>query len=147
MKKPPPRRQPPAGMHAAHAETEAALNLHPDELLHGEDAIIALLAPLAEGYAGAFGLKDDCALLSPPPGTEIVLKTDPVAEGVHFLPGDSPEDIAWKALAVNTSDIAAKGAAPLGYLMALSFPAAPTAGWMARFAAASRLRRPPSAAA
>jgi thiamine-monophosphate kinase len=109
--------------------------LHPDALLHGEDAIIALLAPLAEGYAGAFGLKDDCALLSPPPGTEIVLKTDPIAEGVHFLPGDSPEDIAWKALAVNTSDIAAKGAAPLGYLMALSFPAAPTAGWMTRFAA------------
>ena len=97
-----------------------------DELLSGEEAIIALLAPLTEGHAGAFGLKDDCALLTPEPGTELVLKTDPVAEGVHFLPGDAPQDIAWKALAVNVSDLAAKGAAPLGYLMALSFPTPPT---------------------
>jgi thiamine-monophosphate kinase len=105
-----------------------------DEVLQGEEAIIALLAPLAEGYAGAFGLKDDCALLSPPPGTELVLKTDPIAEGVHFLATDAPEDIAWKALATNASDLAAKGAAPLGYLMALSFPHAPRADWMRRFA-------------
>ena len=70
--------------------------------------------------------EDDCALLTPAPGTELVLKTDPVAEGVHFLAGDAPEDIAWKALAVNVSDLAAKAARPLGYLMALSFPAAPT---------------------
>ena len=131
MKKPPPRRQTPAGAETA----RAAPKLRPGDPLHGEEAIIALLAPLTEGYAGAFGLKDDCALLTPPPGTEIVLKTDPVAEGIHFLPDDAPEDIAWKALAVNTSDLAAKGAAPLGYLMALSFPAAPTFGWMERFAA------------
>ena len=111
------------------------MDQRPEDPLHGEEAIIAMLAPLTEGYAGAFGLRDDCALLSPPPGTEIVLKTDPIAEGIHFLPGDAPEDIAWKALAVNTSDIAAKGAAPLSYLMALSFPAAPTLRWMERFAA------------
>ena len=104
-----------------------------DENLRGEEAIIALLAPLTEGLPGAFGLKDDCALLTPAPGTELVLKTDPIAEGVHFLPGDAPQDIAWKALAVNVSDLAAKGAAPLGYLMALSFPQAPD-GWMPRFA-------------
>ena len=104
-----------------------------DKPLTGEEAIIALLAPLTEGHAGAFGLKDDCALLTPEPGTELVLKTDPVAEGVHFLPGDAPQDIAWKALAVNVSDLAAKGAAPLGYLMALSFPAPPTMGWMTGF--------------
>ena len=108
-------------------------NQGPDDQLHGEEAIIALLAPLTDGYPGAFGLKDDCALLSPPPGTELVLKTDPIAEGVHFLPGGAPEDIAWKALAVNVSDLAAKGAAPLGYLMALSFPEAPTHAWMAQF--------------
>jgi thiamine-monophosphate kinase len=99
----------------------------------GEEAVIALLAPLTEGDPGAFGLKDDCALLTPPPGTDLVLKTDPVAEGVHFLPGDTPQDIAWKALAVNVSDLAAKGAAPLGYLLALSFPEAPTHAWLARF--------------
>jgi thiamine-monophosphate kinase len=107
----------------------------PDDRLHGEEAIIALLAPLTEGDPGAFGLQDDCALLTPEPGTELVLKTDPVAEGVHFLPGDPPEDIGWKALAVNVSDLAAKGAAPVGYLMALSFPEAPSRRWLTAFAA------------
>ena len=103
------------------------------EKLHGEEAIIALLAPLTLGDPGAFGLEDDCALLAPAPDTELVLKTDPVAEGVHFLPGEAPQDIAWKALAVNVSDLAAKGAMPLSYLMALSFPEAPTAAWMSGF--------------
>jgi thiamine-monophosphate kinase len=102
-----------------------------DDTLHGEEAIIALLAPLTGGDPGAFGLRDDCALITPPPGADLVLKTDPVAEGVHFLPGDAAEDIAWKALAVNVSDLAAKGATPLCYLMALSFPEAPTGTWMA----------------
>ncbi len=101
----------------------------------GEEAIIRVLAPLAAGFAGAFGLKDDCALISPKPGTELVLKTDPVAEDVHFLGDDAPEDIGWKALAVNVSDLAAKGARPLGYLMALSFPEAPTTAWLTSFAA------------
>ena len=72
-----------------------------DERLNGEEAIIRVLAPLARGAPGAFGLEDDCALIAPKPGTELVLKTDPVAEGVHFLADDAPEDIAWKALAVN----------------------------------------------
>ena len=105
----------------------------PDDRLHGEEAIVALLAPLTEGVPGAFGLKDDCALLTPEPGTELVLKTDPVAEGVHFLPGEAPEDIAWKALAVNVSDLAAKGATPVGYLMALSFPESPSRPWLTAF--------------
>jgi thiamine-monophosphate kinase len=101
----------------------------------GEEAIIqGFLAPLARGFPGAFGLKDDCALLTPEPGTELVLKTDPVAEGIHFLPDDAPGDVAWKALAVNVSDLAAKGATPIGYLMALSFPAPPSANWLAAFA-------------
>ena len=111
-----------------------ATDIKQDETLRGEKAIIAALAPLAEGFAGAFGLQDDCALITPAPGTELVLKVDPVAEGVHFLPDDAPEDIAWKALAVNVSDLAAKAARPLGYLMALSFPEAPHADWVARFA-------------
>ena len=79
-----------------------------DDKLHGEEAIIRLLAPLAQGIPGAFGLEDDCALITPTPGKELVLKTDPVAQGVHFLADDAPEDIAWKALAVNVSDLAAK---------------------------------------
>ena len=102
----------------------------------GEEAIIqGFLAPLARGFPGAFGLKDDCALLTPEPGTELVLKTDPVAEGVHFMSDDAPGDVAWKALAVNVSDLAAKGATPIGYLMALSFRAAPATAWLAAFAA------------
>jgi thiamine-monophosphate kinase len=108
---------------------------HQHERLHGEADIVAVLAPLAAGAPGAFGLQDDCALLTPEPRTELVLKTDPVAEGVHFLPDDTPQDIAWKALAVNVSDLAAKGARPLGYLMALSFPEAPTRAWLTAFAA------------
>ena len=113
-----------------------------DAALHRRGGVIALLAPLAEGYPGAFGLKDDCALFSPEPGTELVLKTDPIAEGVHFLPGDAPQDIAWKALAVNVSDLAAKGATPLGYLLALSFPDAPTApGWLPSWKACAPRRR------
>jgi thiamine-monophosphate kinase len=103
--------------------------------VQGEEAIIRVLAPLASGFPGAFDLADDCALITPRPGTELVLKTDPVAEGVHFLADDTPEDIAWKALAVNVSDLAAKGARPLGYLMALSFPEPPAIAWLARFAA------------
>jgi thiamine-monophosphate kinase len=103
--------------------------------LEGEEAIIRLLAPLARGAPGAFGLADDCAAIAVECGSELVLKTDPVAEGVHFLGQDAPEDIGWKALAVNASDLAAKAARPLGYLMALSFPEAPTAAWLTRFAA------------
>lgn len=107
----------------------------PDARIDGEESLIqGFLAPLAAGYPGAFGLRDDCALLTPEPGTELVLKTDPVAAGVHFFAGDAPEDIAWKALAVNVSDLAAKGAQPLAYLMALALPAAPTRDWMRRFA-------------
>ena len=71
----------------------------------GEDSLIqSYFAPLAAGFAGAFGLEDDCAALTPEPGHDIVLKTDAIAEGVHFFPQDQPEDIAWKALAVNVSD-------------------------------------------
>lgn len=103
--------------------------------VQGEEAVIRVLAPLAAGFPGAFGLQDDCALITPRPGTELVLKTDPVAEGVHFLADDAPEDVAWKALAVNVSDLAAKAARPLGYLMALSFPEPPAIAWLTRFAA------------
>jgi thiamine-monophosphate kinase len=104
-----------------------------NEILQGEEAIIALLAPLTQADPGAFALKDDCALLTPEPDTEFVLKTDPVVEGIHVLPGDTPQDVAWKALAVNVSDLAAKASKPVGYLMALSFPAPPTRGWMSAY--------------
>jgi thiamine-monophosphate kinase len=93
------------------------------------------LAPLARAHAGSFGLNDDCAILTPTPGTELVVTTDAVAADVHFFADDAPEDIAWKALAVNVSDLAAKAASPRLYQMALSFPEAPTHAFMERFAA------------
>ncbi len=103
--------------------------------IEGEDELVGtFLAPLAAGFPGALGLKDDCAVLAPSPGCELVLKTDPVVAGVHFFADDDPADIAWKALAVNVSDLAAKGATPRIYLMALSLPEAPEREWMARFA-------------
>ena len=106
-----------------------------DEKIQGETAIIQeFLAPLAAGFPGAFGLQDDCAAFAPTPGHDLVVKTDPIAAGVHFFADDAPEDIAWKALAVNVSDLAAKAAVPRAYLMALSFPEAPTRDWMQRFA-------------
>lgn len=106
-----------------------------DTRVHGEEAIIQrFLAPLAAGFAGAYALKDDCAAITPTPGHDLIVKTDPVAEGVHFFSHDAPEDIGWKALAVNVSDLAAKAARPVAYLMALSFPVAPEAEWMRRFA-------------
>lgn len=103
--------------------------------IDGEDDLVReFLAPLAAGFPGALGLKDDCAVLAPAPGMELVLKTDPVVAGVHFFADDDPADIGWKALAVNVSDLAAKGATPRIYLMALSLPEAPERAWMAKFA-------------
>ena len=98
------------------------------------DLIQTYLAPLAAGAPGAFGLQDDAAVISPEPATDIVISTDPVRAGVHFFETDRADDIAWKALAVNISDIAAKGARPLAYTMAIAFPAAPERAWMQSFA-------------
>lgn len=101
----------------------------------GEDELIqTTFAPLAAGFAGALGLKDDAAVLSPPEGCDLVLTTDAVAEGVHFFAADTARDIAWKALAVNVSDLIAKGARPVAYLMSLSFPALPQRSWLDGFA-------------
>jgi len=89
--------------------------------LSREQRLIAeFFAPLAEGVRGAFGLIDDAALISPEPGEEIVITTDTVVEGVHFLSENSPGDVAAKALRVNLSDLAAKGAEPRGYLLSLA---------------------------
>ncbi len=90
---------------------------------------------LSAGLPGAFRLKDDCAELVPAPGHAFIVKTDPIVEGLHFLPDDDPADIAFKALAVNVSDLAAKAARPFAYLLAIGLPERPDAAWMARFTA------------
>jgi thiamine-monophosphate kinase len=100
-----------------------------------EEAIIgAHFAPLAAGYAGAFGLKDDCAAITPEPGCDLVVTTDAVIEGVHFFPGEDANAIAWKALAVNVSDLVAKGATPFAYVMSIALPGAPEPRWLTSFA-------------
>ena len=87
----------------------------------GEFELIAkYLAPLAARCPGAFGLTDDAAFLSIAPDHELVVTVDALIEGVHFLHDDPPENIGAKILRVNLSDLAAKGAVPTGYLLALA---------------------------
>jgi thiamine-monophosphate kinase len=83
--------------------------------MSAEADFIAALRALATSPA-ARGLADDAAVLELG-GRRLVLTHDVLAEGVHFLAGDPPEDVAWKLLAVNLSDLAAKGATPLGVLL------------------------------
>ncbi len=89
-------------------------------------------APLAG--PGGLGLLDDAALLHPPPGHELVVTTDAIVAGVHFFADDPAETIAGKALGVNLSDLAAKGAEPLAFTLALVMPAGTDEPWLARFA-------------
>jgi thiamine-monophosphate kinase len=80
-----------------------------------ESGFIESLKALAT-HPAARGLLDDAAVLEIA-GRNLVLTHDMLVEGVHYLPGDPPADVAWKLLAVNLSDLAAKGAAPLGVLL------------------------------
>lgn len=70
----------------------------------------------------ALGVGDDCALLQPAPGMQLALSTDMLVEGRHFLSTVDPARLGHKALAVNLSDLAACGAAPLAFSLALSLP-------------------------
>ena len=91
------------------------------------------LRPLAAGHPGALELKDDASLLEPTAGMQLVLAKDALVEGVHFLPHDKAEHVAQKALRVNLSDMAAMGATPRGYLLALMRPKRLPPEWLARF--------------
>jgi thiamine-monophosphate kinase len=84
---------------------------------------------------GALDLRDDAALLTPPPNRQLVLTADAMVAGVHFLPDDPPDLVGRKLLRVNLSDIAAKGAVPLGYLMTVSTPRNTPESWFAGFSA------------
>ena len=107
----------------AHEETSA------------EERLIArYFRPLAT-HPGALGLGDDAAILTPPPGCDLVLTTDGVIAGVHFFPDDPPNTIGRKVLRMNLSDLAAKGAKPVGFLMSVALPAGVEENWLAAFAA------------
>jgi len=82
---------------------------------------------------GALGLLDDAGFIVPEPGEDLVLTKDMISEGVHFLPGDPPASVARKAMRVNLSDLAAKGARPLGYLLALATSPACDEAWLEAF--------------
>jgi thiamine-monophosphate kinase len=95
------------------------------------------LAPLAEGAPEAFGLIDDAAAIPSRPGFDLIVSKDAIVEGVHFLSNDPPELVARKLLRVNLSDLAAKGADPYGYFLAVAWPA--NYGWTEREAFARGL--------
>src|SRR5215831_9454614 len=100
----------------------------------GEDSLIArYFKPIATD-PGAFGLDDDAAALKAR-GEDIVVTTDAIVEGVHFLAGDPPDTVARKALRVNLSDIAAKGATPAGFVLTLALRSVDES-WLTAFAGA-----------
>ncbi len=94
-------------------------------------------APIAG--TGGLGLLDDAALIKPTPGHEMVVTTDAIVAGVHFFADDPADTIAQKALATNLSDLAAKGAKPVAFVMTLMLPVSPEAPvndiWLSTFAA------------
>jgi thiamine-monophosphate kinase len=110
-----------------------------ERALPGEFELIARhFAPLAAGVPGALGLADDAGLIAPSPGCELVVTTDTLIAGVHFLAADAPDLVARKALRVNLSDLAGMGARPLVYLLNLSVAPGTTEPWVAGFAAGLR---------
>jgi thiamine-monophosphate kinase len=100
----------------------------------GEDELIArYFAPMAA--PGGLALLDDTALFKPPVGQDLILTQDALVAGVHFFADDPATTIAQKALRVNLSDLAAKGASPSGFLLALALPQHWTPDWLQQFAA------------
>ncbi len=98
------------------------------------DIISQIFAPLSEKHQGAFNLEDDCAAYTPEPGHDLVLTKDTIVAGVHFFPDNPPASIARKALAVNISDLASKGATPEVYMMSISLPETIDRNWLIEFA-------------
>ena len=106
----------------------------------GEFELIArLFAPLSRGFPDAYGLTDDVAYVALEgglvrAGEELVLKTDALVAGVHFLADDPGDLVARKLLRVNLSDLAAKGARPIVYTLAIMLPDSLEYAWLERFA-------------
>jgi len=98
------------------------------------ELIARYFAPLAKSFPGAGGLKSDNAFLSLDSRHDLVVKTDTIVAGVHFLPDEQPDRIAAKALRVCLSDLAAGGATPYAYQLSLALPARWTERWLGAFA-------------
>jgi thiamine-monophosphate kinase len=102
--------------------------------MHEFDLIGSLFAPLSEGFAGSLKLKDDAALIDVPPHQQLVATKDAMTRGVHFLGDEDAALIAKKLLRVNLSDLAAMGAQPMAYLLAVMLPKTTEEAWIKRFA-------------
>ena len=101
-----------------------------------EDRLIArYFKPIAR-HPAALRLNDDAAVMTPPPRHDLVVTVDAIVSGVHFFHDDPPASIARKALRVNLSDLAAKGAKPAGFLLTLSLPKGIGDRWLKAFAKA-----------
>lgn len=98
------------------------------------DLIARHFKPLAAGRDGAFGLTDDAALFGVSDGADRIVTTDALVEGIHFRPDDPPDRVARKALRVNLSDLAAMGATPEVYTLALRIPDERDDDWVAALA-------------
>ncbi len=89
--------------------------------------------PLAASFAGSLNLSDDAAIISPPENCELVITKDAISQGIHFIGSEDPALIAAKALRVNLSDLAAMGATPLCYFLALMLPKNTSKEWLEKF--------------
>ncbi len=98
------------------------------------DLIARYFAPLARSFAGAGGLMSDNAFLPADPRHDLVVKTDTIVSGVHFLADERPDLVGAKALLVCLSDLAAGGATPFVYQLALSLGRGWREQWVAGFA-------------
>ena len=98
------------------------------------DLIAQVFAPLAIGAPGAFALGDDAATVATAPGHELVVTTDAMVRGVHFDQRTAPADVGRKLLRVNLSDLAAKGAEPLAYVLTTAWSPDVTQEWIEGFA-------------
>ncbi len=92
--------------------------------------------PLTMGHKESLLLKDDAAIFDIPKNHELIVTSDTLSAGVHFLKNEQPEYIAHKALRVNLSDLAAMGAVPLAYQLCIAFPKKPYEQWIKKFTAA-----------
>lgn len=104
-----------------------------DRQLDEFQLISTLLAPLTDGAPGAFGLTDDAAAVASRAGHDLVVTTDAMVCGVHYLPDDPPADVGRKLLRVNLSDLAGMGAAPEAYLLTLAVTEDTPITWIEAF--------------
>jgi thiamine-monophosphate kinase len=97
------------------------------------ERIERLFAPLAARFPGALGLTDDAALIRPSDGHELVVTTDTIVAGVHYVGDESPDLVARKLLRVNLSDLASMGARPVAYTLNVALPSDLDDSWLEAF--------------